>query len=157
MIPAKGVCCIRAGLQPLLWDFPIFPWLEDVAALLCFLWNRSVIPAASPAQALLFSSPFLTLSGFICADPSSLLFLGLEKFQPVEYPCCVEAFSSPVTSLISLGWKLCSTHRYTWDVEFSMDRGVRAARLFGTLKNKKNQFFFFFNNQFVTHLLLWVM
>lgn len=91
--------------------------------------------AASPAQTLwvFFRLPPDFLSGSVYIDPSTPRSLGLENFQPVCIGAISELlphhvfFSPPVTSLISSGWKMCSTYSCAWDFETAVGQDVWTA------------------------------
>lgn len=155
VIPPSVVCCPRAGFSH------FFPWLDDVAALLSFFWNVC-LPPGQPGclscTSLVVFFPLLTLIRiYLCWSLNSSI-PGLGKV-----PACFVSvlcwgcffpvhFSSPVTSLISLGSCISLTAapgilNLAW-------MGVSELPAFLVLQKKKKINFFV---QINSHLLLSVM
>lgn len=97
VIPVKGLCSSRVGLEHVLWGFPFSPaWMRGAGFLLiCFFWSRSVVIPEAAQLPLQYKNVFLLpldfLSGSVYIDPSTPWFLVLENYQPV----CIGDSSSP--------------------------------------------------------------
>lgn len=87
--PSQGVL-LHQG-----WFFPLFPWLDDVAALFPSGINLFV-PKSARLPLLHKLCCFLPFPDFICVHHSTPPFLGLEKYfaSVLLYLGCVEASSS---------------------------------------------------------------